>query len=166
MRKIKNPWNGLEGFRCFGCSNENESGLQMEFYDNGNEIICIWKPKSHFQGWIDILHGGIQCALMDEMAAWVVIKELKTSGVTSRMDTRFVKGIKTDEGAITISGKLNRMIRNVAVIDVVIKNQSGEICTKGEIFFFTFPREVAVNELNHKDFEYENDNITDVPEQI
>jgi uncharacterized protein (TIGR00369 family) len=157
MRKIKNPWIGLEGFGCFGCSSKNENGLQMEFYENEDEVICIWEPKSHFQGWINTLHGGVQCALMDEMAAWVVIKELKTSGVTSKMETRFIKGIKTDEGPVTISGKLNRMMRNVAVVDVVIKNNREEICTKGEIFFFTFPRKVAIKELHHKDFEYEEE---------
>ena len=33
MKKIINPWKGLEGYNCFGCASNNEAGLKMEFYD-------------------------------------------------------------------------------------------------------------------------------------
>jgi uridine kinase len=28
----------------------------MEFYEDGDEVISIWKPQPQFQGWIDTLH--------------------------------------------------------------------------------------------------------------
>ncbi len=39
----------------------------MEFYEDGDEVVSIWKPRPEYQGWIDTLHGGIQAVLMDEI---------------------------------------------------------------------------------------------------
>ena len=70
MKKIINPWKGMEGYNCFGCAPNNEAGVKMEFYEDGDEVISIWKPQPQFQGWIDTLHGGIQAVLLDEICAW------------------------------------------------------------------------------------------------
>lgn len=60
----------MEGYNCFGCAPNNEAGVKMEFYEDGDEVISIWKPQPQFQGWIDTLHGGIQAVLLDEICAW------------------------------------------------------------------------------------------------
>ena len=53
MDKIMNPWRNVEGYLCFGCSPDNPSGLKMEFYEDGDEIVSIWQPRPEFQGWLD-----------------------------------------------------------------------------------------------------------------
>ena len=45
MKKIINPWKGLEGYNCFGCAPNNEAGVKMEFYEDGDEVVSIWKPR-------------------------------------------------------------------------------------------------------------------------
>lgn len=30
MKKIINPWKGMEGYNCFGCAPNNEAGVKME----------------------------------------------------------------------------------------------------------------------------------------
>lgn len=57
MRKIKNPWMDKEGYNCFGCSPDNPIGVHMEFFEDGDDIISFWKPQTHYQGWIDTMHG-------------------------------------------------------------------------------------------------------------
>ena len=91
MKKIINPWKDLEGYNCFGCAPNNESGVKMEFYEDGYEVVSIWKPRPEYQGWLNTLHGGIQSVLLDEICGWVVVRKLQTSGVTSKMETRFRK---------------------------------------------------------------------------
>ena len=86
MDKIINPWEGMEGYFCFGCAPNNESGLKMEFYEDGDEIVSKWVPEARFQGWLNTLHGGIQATLLDEICAWVIARKLQTAGVTSRME--------------------------------------------------------------------------------
>ena len=38
MKKIINPWEGLDGYMCFGCAPSNPMGLHMEFYEDGELI--------------------------------------------------------------------------------------------------------------------------------
>lgn len=89
MKKIKNPYLHLEGYNCFGCAPENPLGVKMEFYEDGDDIVSIWSPRSEYQGWLNTLHGGIQSVLLDEICAWVVMRKKQTAGVTSKMETRF-----------------------------------------------------------------------------
>ena len=46
MKKIINPWKDLEGYNCFGCAPNNESGVKMEFYEDGDEVVSIWKGRT------------------------------------------------------------------------------------------------------------------------
>ena len=60
MKKIINPWKGMDGYYCFGCAPNNEAGVKMEFYEDGDDIVSIWHPEAKYQGWVNTLHGGIQ----------------------------------------------------------------------------------------------------------
>ena len=50
---------------------------------------------------IDTLHGGIQAVLLDEICAWVVLRKLQTTGVTSKMETRYMKPVNTNAVSYT-----------------------------------------------------------------
>ena len=76
MKKIINPWEGLDGYMCFGCAPNNPLGLHMEFFEDGDDIVAFWKPQGTYQGWLRTLHGGIQTTLMDELAGWVVLRRM------------------------------------------------------------------------------------------
>ena len=106
MKKIINPWKGMEGYNCFGCAPNNEAGVRMEFYEDGEEIVSIWKPRPEYQGWIDTLHGGIQAVLLDEICAWVVLRKLQTTGVTSKMETRYRKPIDTKDSHVVLRASI------------------------------------------------------------
>lgn len=118
-------------------------GLRMEFYEDGDSVVCFWNPKTHYQGWVDTLHGGIQATLIDECASWVVFRKLQTTGVTSNLEVRYRKPIMTTESQITIRAVLREKRRNLAFIHVTIENSKGELCTEGEATYFTFPAEKA-----------------------
>ncbi len=143
MRKIKNMWLSKKGYDCFGCSPDNPLGVKMEFYEDGDDVVCLWKPQTHYQGWIDTLHGGIQATLIDECASWVMFRRLQTTGVTSKLEIRYRKAVMTTESQITIRARLKEMRRNLACIAVTIENSKGELCTEGEALYFTFPKDKA-----------------------
>lgn len=115
----------------------------MEFYEDGDSVVCFWNPKKHYQGWVDTLHGGIQATLIDECASWVMFRKLQTTGVTSNLEVRYRKPIMTTESQITIRAVLREKRRNLAFIHVTIENSKGELCTEGEATYFTFPAEKA-----------------------
>ena len=151
MKRIINPWRGMDGYRCFGCDPRSEQGLRMEFYEDGDRIVSRWKPRPEFQGWVDTLHGGIQATLADEISSWVVFRKFQTSGVTSRMEVRYLKPIHTSEDHITLQATVVRQRRNIVDIEVKILNSQDQLCAEALCIYFLFPKEKAHEEFHFCD---------------
>ncbi|MCD8297404.1 MAG: PaaI family thioesterase [Prevotella sp.] len=145
MRKIINPWTNKDGYQCFGCCPNNPIGVHMEFFEDNDDIVCFWKPQPFYQGWIDTMHGGILCTLMDETAAWVVFRKLQTCGVTSHLEVKFKKPIMTTETQITIRAHIVEQRRNIVTIDVTIENAKGELCNTAQATYFAFDKQKALS---------------------
>ena len=78
MKRIINPWTQTPGYNCFGCSPDNPIGTRMRFFEDGDDIVSIWRPTQNHQSWLNTLHGGIQAVLLDEVCGWVVFHKLQT----------------------------------------------------------------------------------------
>ena len=159
MKKIINPWKGLEGYNCFGCAPNNEHGVRMEFFEDGDEIVSIWKPETQFQGWLNTLHGGIQSVLLDEICAWVVVRKLQTTGVTSKMETRYRKSISTNDSHVVLRAQIKEVKRNIVIIDAKLYNNNNELCTEATCTYFTFPQEKAKEEMFFKECKVEPEEL-------
>lgn len=157
MQKIINPWKDTEGYYCFGCAPQNKSGLKMEFYEEGEEIISFWQPEPQYQGWFNTLHGGIQAVLLDEICGWVIIRKLQTTGVTSKMETRYLKPILITGGELILHASIREQKRNIVIVDANICNQAGEICTQAVCTYFTYPAEKAIKEMHFHRCRTENE---------
>lgn len=143
MRKILNPWTNREGYDCFGCCPDNPLGVHMEFYEDGDDVVSFWHPQTHYQGWINTMHGGILSTLIDETAGWVVFRKLQTSGVTTHLEINYKKPAMTTDTSLTIRGHIVSQRRNLVTINVTVKNSAGEVCTEGTATYFTFYQEKA-----------------------
>ena len=159
MKKIINPWKGLKGYYCFGCSPDNPMGVKMEFYEDGDEIVSFWKPKPEYQGWLDTLHGGIQAVLLDEICAWVIVRKLQTTGVTSKMETRYRKFISTNDTLLEIRASIQEQKRNIILVKATIYNSAKEICTEAVCTYFTFSKEKSQQEMFFTSCEVEETEI-------
>ena len=118
-------------------------GLHMEFYEDGDDIVSIWRPHQHTQGWIGVLHGGIQATLADEIASWVVFRKLQTTGVTARLEMRYLSQISTSEPHLTLRAHLVSLRRRLADIEVGIFDASGKKCTEMHCTYFLASQEAA-----------------------
>jgi len=150
-RHLSNPFTHLEGYNCFGCSPRNVIGLRLNFTEEGEEIVSQWQPAPDYQGYTNILHGGIQATLMDEIASWIVYVKVKTAGFTSRAEIRYLKPVRTDGGPVTLRAKLLRMRRNLADIDVALYDDSGQKCAGGLLTFFTYSPEKSRETMYYPD---------------
>lgn len=143
MKKIANPFAHREGYRCFGCSHDNPMGLRMEFYEDGDDIVSFWKPNPYLQGWLNVLHGGIQGTLLDEAAAWVVFRKLQAMGVTSKLELKYRKPVLTTDTQLTVRGHLASHRGSIAVIDLTLQNSAGTVCTEARATYFLFDEATA-----------------------
>jgi len=151
MRKIKNIHlsDSPEVYQCFGCSPHNEFGLQLEFWEDGDDVVSFWKPRPILQSYPKILHGGIQSTLMDEIAGWVVYVKCGTVGVTAEMKVRFKQPLMIDQGEITIRAKLLERNNRIAIIQSRLINNSGKVCAEAELRFFLLNETDAREKYNY-----------------
>lgn len=148
MKKIINPFVHLDGYNCFGCAPENPLGVKMEFYEDGDDIVSRWVPRPEYQGWLRTLHGGIQSVLLDEICGWVVMRKLQTGGVTSKMETRYLRPVSTDDPVLTLRAHIVSQRRNIVEIEATLANASGEICTRALCTYFALAPEKAREQLH------------------
>ncbi len=126
---------------CFVCGDCNSNGLQAEFFEmDDGSVVSEITAGGEFQGYKNVLHGGILSAMLDE----VMIKAVLAKGifaVTAEMTVKFKRPVLTGQkikftGSITQAGR--RIIRTVgeAVNDrgeVVASAVGTYIEAKGEL---------------------------------
>ena len=148
MKRILNPWEGMPGYNCIGCSPDNPFGLHLHFFEDGDDIVSKWKPNGNYQGWLNTLHGGIQALLLDEVCGWVITRKLQTAGVTSKMETRYKRPVSTLDTELTVRAHIREQRRNIVVIDATLADSTGAICTEATCTYFAFPKEKAQRDMH------------------
>ena len=151
MRKIKNIHlkDDPEVYQCFGCSPFNDFGLQLEFWEDEDEVVSHWNPRPILQGYPNIVHGGIQSTLLDEIAGWVVYVKCGTVGFTAEMKVRFKKPMLVSQGEITIRARLMEHNKRTAVIHSRLISSENVICAEAELRFFLLPETEAREKYNY-----------------
>ncbi len=157
MRRIINPWSHLQGYNCIGCSPNNPIGLHLEFYEDGDDVYCQWKPSENHQGWLNTLHGGIQGLMLDEIASWILFRKLQTTGVTSKMEVKYLKPVSTLDDHVTLRARIQKQMRNVVFIEAELYNAAGEMCTQANLIYFS-----AVKKLDKESGAFESCEVENV----
>ena len=160
MKRIINPWTSYPGYNCFGCSPDNPIGTHMQFFEDGEDIVSIWRPTQNHQSWLNTLHGGIQAVLLDEVCGWVVFHKLKTAGVTAKMEMRYIKPVSTLQSYIKLRAYLREMRRNVAIVVGELYSAEGELLCSCTCTYFTFPQDKAKAEMGYIESLTEDKNYT------
>jgi uncharacterized protein (TIGR00369 family) len=145
MKPIKNPYAGQENYNCIGCSPSNPIGFNLIFFldEENQSVISSWEPNINFQGYNNVLHGGIQATLLDEIASWVVYAVLETGGVTAQMHVRYHKPVLISKGKIQLRAKLEKQQKRLADIKAELYDANGTLCTEATLQYFVFPENVA-----------------------
>jgi uncharacterized protein (TIGR00369 family) len=153
MKKIHNGYSTMEGYNCFGCAAHNPIGLKLEFFEDNEYVVSKWTPSNNYEGYHNILHGGIQATLMDEIANWVIINKLQKTGVTKNMQVNYSKSVYIDKGEITIMAKVESTNKNEATIFAEILDFDGDTRSSALICYSTFPEIIAMKKYNFPGFD-------------
>ena len=121
----------------------------MEFFLDAETVKCLWEPRSHLAGYGNVLHGGIQSTIHDEIASWVVYTIVKTAGVTANLNVKYKNPVFTNKGKIEIRAKLVEQNRKFAVIHTELFDNEGKLCSEAKVKYFIFPLEIAKSKFNY-----------------
>ena len=147
-RKINNPYPPNE-YKCFACSPSNPAGLKLEFEEEGEYIYARWKPDENFQGYNNVVHGGIIATLLDEVSAWNISVKVGTAGVTKNLNIEYIKPLFLSKGEATARARLIKWDEKQALLESEVFDSSGTLCAKAVSTFFLYPETIARRKFHY-----------------
>lgn len=148
MKEIVNPYD-KEMNLCFGCSEKNPIGLHLKFMETDDYLIATWKPNSNYQGYPNMLHGGITAALLDETGGWCVSVKAGTGGVTSKMEIKYLYPVYLNKGDITLKAKILEQVEKSVKMNCQLFDGQSKLCAEAIIDYYIYPVEIAKNRLRY-----------------
>jgi uncharacterized protein (TIGR00369 family) len=84
---------------CFVCGKANEHGLKLAFQSAKGTTFSEFVLQSNFQGYKNIIHGGVIAAVLDEAMIHAAVAE-GHSPVTAEITVRFKQPLSAGQPAI------------------------------------------------------------------
>lgn len=120
--------------QCFVCGDKNPFGLNVEFYKKNGRVVGEYVAQDRFQGYKNILHGGILSALLDE----VMIKSILAQDIltlTCEIKVRFKKPVKIGQ-RLFLEGKHTQNRGKILLAEGKVTNEDGDLVAMAEGKFF------------------------------
>src|SRR3954447_1053116 len=115
----------LAPHNCFACGTLNAHGMHLLLHVERGRAWTELSLAEHFQGWNGMAHGGILCAVLDEVMAWALVGE-DNWGVTARIAVDFKRPVAIG-APITASGEITRARRRLVETAGTIVDADGRI---------------------------------------
>jgi len=95
----------LQGHNCFACGTANPIGLNLQFYNLGNEVCSEISLGKNYEGWENMAHGGIVSTLLDEVMSWTIMYFKRIFLVTRKMDIKYIRPVLIGT-PLTVKGRV------------------------------------------------------------
>jgi len=120
---------------CFGCGQRNERGLRMVFTRTAERTVaCRYEVPEHWCGAPNVVHGGIQAALLDEVlgsAGHLGFDEPEVDLATVEFRLRYLRPCLAGV-PLTIVGELQRVDGRDVHVEGEIRDAAGQVLTSAE----------------------------------
>ena len=102
-----------EDSACFVCGGQNPIGLKAEFTIDAAECrsSATVQLASEFQGWQDVIHGGVLAALLDEACVYAC-RAKADQCVTAELQVRYRKPVPVG-AMVEVTGQLEDSSRKI-----------------------------------------------------
>ena len=140
MKKaIPNQYSGQE---CIFCGEKNPVGLKLKFYleEETGEVSTEYLPAKPFVGLGNILHGGIQAGLFDEIMGWTAHHLTGEMGVTFELKVNFIKPVYLGK-KIFVSCRMTSRQDQKVILDAKIATADDAVCSKATGTYYLLPKD-------------------------
>jgi len=111
---------------CFACGRENHCGLKLSFHYSNGKLTAEFTPLRTYQGYKDIIHGGIITTVLDEAMIQAAIAE-GIMPVTAEINVRFRKPLIANEKTIAEAEIIRKSSRLIEAQSRLAKESDGTI---------------------------------------
>jgi acyl-coenzyme A thioesterase PaaI-like protein len=127
---------------CYGCGADNQHGLHIKSYWDGDEGICRWTPKSYHSAGPS-LNGGIAATLIDCHSVFTAVataykREGREMGegedidyATVKLTVNYLKRTPMDT-TLELRAKVAKIGNRSMTVETVL-SADGEECVRGEV---------------------------------
>jgi uncharacterized protein (TIGR00369 family) len=119
---------------CFVCGDKNKIGLKLTFFYENGKAKAQYTPTPEFEGYKDILHGGILSALLDEVMIYSIIAQGIIT-VTIQIEVKFKNPAKIGE-TLFLEGQITEDKGKIIFTAGKISTQDGTIIAESKGKFF------------------------------
>jgi uncharacterized protein (TIGR00369 family) len=121
----------LEPHNCFACGTLNVHGIGLQLHAGDDRCWTELALPERFQGWDDIVHGGIICTILDEVMAWALVDH-DMWGVTARMSVEFKRPVPIGR-LIRAEGRVLQVRRRIVEAEgVILEPGDGAILARAQ----------------------------------
>ena len=133
---------------CFACGKNNPIGLKLKFERHGNTTRTEFTPTKLYQGWVNIVHGGIIHCLLDEAMSYAAIFE-GMNCLTAKTEFRLRRPALIGEPLI-ITASATKVTKRLIETEAQVSLKDGTIIAEGTAKMFVIGK-ARVNLSNKKD---------------
>jgi acyl-coenzyme A thioesterase PaaI-like protein len=116
----------LDDHYCIACGKDNPIGLKLEFVIEGDTIHADWIPDKRFQGYADIVHGGMITLVLDEVMVNLPWRKLGVPVVSAEMTVRLKQPGKIGE-KIRFSARMDDPNRKIILTSGLAQGEDGRV---------------------------------------
>jgi acyl-coenzyme A thioesterase PaaI-like protein len=134
---------------CYGCGRLNEHGLQIKSYWDGDEAVCIFKPRPYHIAVPGYVYGGLIASLIDchstgtaaagayRAAGRAMDSEPAFRFVTASLHVDYLRptplGVPLEVRAVV------KEIKGRKVVITAALSAEGQVCARGEVVAVQMP---------------------------
>lgn len=111
---------------CFGCGKNNPIGLHLNFQPDGEKVSAKKILPREYQGYTDVVHGGIVTLLLDEAMGNYIQKIYDKQAMTGRIEIRYRHPTPVEE-ELKISAWEESRRKNVLAMKATVQTPDGTV---------------------------------------
>lgn len=120
--------------QCFFCGSANPIGIKLRFSRTENGVSTQLTVGEQYQGYGQVLHGGIVAGLLDEAMWWAIHRTLGSFCFTADMNLRYKRPVPATE-PVTVRGAVVEDRRRVVLAEGQILNSAGQVLAEASARF-------------------------------
>lgn len=126
--------------RCFICGKKNHSGLQVDYWQEGDRIVTEYTGDDEHMGYPGVVHGGLISALLDETMGRTALFG-RSWVMTGRLEVRYRAPAPVGE-KLRVTAWATRARRDSVEARGEVTRPGGDVVAEARGLFLRVPDEV------------------------
>lgn len=138
---------------CFLCGDENECGVRLKFYVEGDSVRSKVTLPRHLNGYKMVAHGGVLAAILDESMGWTatVFGKRRRMYLTGELTVKYLAPVPVGR-EIEVRSRLVQDAGRIAYGEGELLS-GGKVCVRATGKFLPMSREATAEVIPYLKFD-------------